>query len=74
MRYLRQSIILILLCGLTAAAQNITGVILGTVTDMSGGVITGASVTITSLATNQTTVVTSGADGSFQAPLLPPGN
>jgi hypothetical protein len=74
MRYLRQSIIVVILCGLTAAAQNITGVILGTVTDMSGGVITGASVTITSLATNQATVVTSGVDGSFQAPLLPPGN
>ena len=56
------------------AAQNITGAILGTVTDASGAVIPGAKVTITNIATNQVIVVTTGADGNFQAPLLQPSN
>ncbi|HMY74795.1 MAG TPA: carboxypeptidase-like regulatory domain-containing protein, partial [Blastocatellia bacterium] len=74
MKNLRRGFLFLLLCCGGAAAQNIAGVILGTVADASGAVIPGASVTITNLATNQTTVVTSNADGGFQAPLLPPGN
>ncbi|NBO64682.1 MAG: carboxypeptidase regulatory-like domain-containing protein, partial [Acidobacteria bacterium] len=79
MRYVRQSLLLLFICWVPTAAanlaiQSITGVILGTVTDVSGGLITGAIVTITSPANNQTTVVVTRADGSYQAPLLPPGN
>jgi len=58
---------------LPAAAQNITGTILGTVTDPSGAVISGVAVEITHLETNQTTRVETNAIGVYQAPYLRPG-
>lgn len=74
MTNLRLSFLFLLFLSGGVAAQNITGAILGTVTDGSGAVIPGANITITNIATNQTIVVTTSADGNFQAPLLPPGN
>jgi hypothetical protein len=56
-----------------ALAQNITGTILGAVTDASGAVVPSAAVTITNKATNQVTTVTTDEDGLYQAPLLQPG-
>ncbi len=75
MKRIRLSLLCLLVgvCSGPAVAQNITGAILGTVTDASGAVVTGAEVTITNSATNQTTTVTTNADGLFQAPLLQPG-
>ncbi len=51
-----------------------TGALSGTVTDPSGGVIAGAKVTVTNLATGQTRTVTTNAKGSYQISLLPPGD
>lgn len=61
-------------------AQNLlaqtasTGALTGTVTDPSGGVIAGATVTVTNLATGQTRTTTTDSNGSLQISLLPPGN
>ncbi|HXF09350.1 MAG TPA: carboxypeptidase-like regulatory domain-containing protein, partial [Desulfuromonadaceae bacterium] len=50
-----------------------TGALTGTVTDPSGSVIPGATVTLVSIGTNQTRISTTGADGSYKFALLPPG-
>ncbi len=46
----------------------------GTVTDPSGGIIAGATVTATSLATGQSRTTTTDASGAYKFSLLPPGN
>ncbi len=51
-----------------------TGALTGTVTDASGGVIAGATVTLTSLATGQTRTESTDSSGSYKFSLLPPGN
>lgn len=51
-----------------------TGALAGTVADPSGGVIAGATVTVTNLATGQTRSVTTDSKGSYQVSLLQPGN
>jgi hypothetical protein len=75
MTKLRLSVVCLLLALSSGAtlAQNITGAILGAVTDASGAVVPNAEVTITNKATNQSTRVMTNTDGLFQAPLLPPG-
>ena len=56
-----------------AAAQAVTGTILGTVTDSTGAAVPGATVTLTNLGTDLArTLVTDGA-GEFTAPSLPTG-
>ena len=67
--------LLLLLCGSSSLAQtSTTGALTGTVTDPSGGVISGATVTITDNATGQARTATTDANGSFKFSLLPPGN
>jgi Carboxypeptidase regulatory-like domain len=62
-------------CASTSFAQtSSTGALSGTVTDPSGGVITGATVTVKSLATGQERTTTTNSTGSYQVSLLPPGN
>ena len=56
-----------------AAAQAVSGTILGTVSDSSGAVVTGAKVTITNEGTQLTRTVTSDAQGEYVAPQLPTG-
>jgi hypothetical protein len=51
-----------------------TGGLTGTVTDPSGGVIAGATVTATSLATGQERSVTTDASGTYKFSLLAAGN
>lgn len=51
-----------------------TGALSGTVTDPSGGVIVGATVTATNLATGQQRSATTTSTGSYQISLLSPGN
>jgi hypothetical protein len=53
-----------------ASAQQGRGTILGTVTDTTGAVIPGATVTVTNTATNVTTAVVSNSDGNYAAPNL----
>ena len=56
-----------------AAAQSVTGTILGTVTDASGAVVAGAKVTILNEGTALTRTVVSDANGEYTAPSLPTG-
>jgi len=63
---------LALVCG-RAPAQIITGEMSGTVTDSSGAVVPGASVTVSSESTGATRTVESGSGGEFVLTALPPG-
>jgi len=56
-----------------AHAQIAGGAILGVVRDSSGGVLPGVTVTATSLATNQASVVTTNSEGYYEFALLPAG-
>jgi Carboxypeptidase regulatory-like domain len=55
------------------AAQAVTGTILGTVRDASGGALPGASVVLLNAGTGFTRSVTSDANGEYTAPLMPTG-
>lgn len=56
-----------------AAAQTATGTITGSITDSSGAVISSAKVQITNEGTNARVEATTNIEGSYTAPLLPPG-
>src|SRR5215467_5816888 len=55
-------------------AQVPTGTIVGTVTDPQGAVVVKAKVSMTNKDTGASRVVETKSDGSYTAPLLPPGN
>ena len=63
----------LLLCLPTFAQLNL-GSITGTVTDASGGVIAGASVTVTDLDRGVSRTLTTDSAGEFSATSLTPGN
>lgn len=50
-----------------------TGALTGTVTDSTGAVVVNATITATSIDTSQVRTATTGGDGSYKIPLLPPG-
>jgi len=58
---------------LAASAQLTTADILGTVTDPTGAVIPGATVTLLNLGTHQTRTTTANASGNYDFSLLPVG-
>jgi hypothetical protein len=64
------------ICAATVARaqSNISGDIVGTVTDSSGAVLPNAKVTVTSAASGQAKVVVSDKAGDFRVPLLEPGS
>lgn len=63
-----------LLCTTPSFAQSITtGDITGTVTDPTGAVIPGASLTLTNTQTNTSKQVTTGADGTYRFAFVNPG-
>jgi hypothetical protein len=73
---LRQILLaLVLLPLLTGPAfgQAVTGTILGTVTDSSGGVIPGATVTVTHNATGRSRTAVTDSAGEFTVPSVPTG-
>ena len=57
----------------SAAAQAVSGTLLGTVTDNTGGVVPGATVTITHTETGRIRTVTSDENGEWAAPSLATG-
>src|ERR1700716_2273182 len=75
LRLLSVALTILLSLSAVAFAQEITGNIVGTVKDSSGGVVKGATVTITDEDKNLVvrTMVT-GDDGEFSAPQLQSGN
>ncbi len=68
-RFLSLSLILLALTT-SALAQRGRGTILGNVTDASGAVVPGATVTVTNIATNAVATVVTNSDGYFTAPNL----
>jgi hypothetical protein len=63
-----------LLLGLTPVwAQTITGTVRGTITDPTGAVLAGASVTATDMATNVKTSTVTNQDGAYNIQFLPIG-
>ncbi|HEY6267492.1 MAG TPA: TonB-dependent receptor [Candidatus Acidoferrum sp.] len=65
--------ILVLAASGVAWSQSVQGVITGTITDPSGAVVPGATVTITNPGTNASQSTTTGNDGSYRFSLVPPG-
>jgi Carboxypeptidase regulatory-like domain len=66
----------VLVCGLVTgpvAAQTIRGALTGTVTDTTGAVVPGATVTVTNKATGISDSTASNAQGAYTFPLLQPG-
>jgi len=62
--------------GFLAASAQVdysTATLKGTVMDPQGGVISGATVTVTNTSQGLVKTVTTGGDGSYQVPALPPG-
>src|SRR5438445_2347724 len=57
----------------TVTAQTFRGTILGTVTDPSGAVVSGAKVTVRNVATGLERTTQTSADGSYSVPELPIG-
>ena len=54
-------------------AQTATGTFVGVVTDQTGAVVPGATITVTNQGTNRVVTVTSNEDGAYVVPLLNPG-
>ena len=57
-----------------AFGQAVSGTILGRVTDTTGAVVPGVTVTLTNTGTKLTRVVTTDTGGEYSAPSLPTGN
>ena len=55
------------------AAQAVTGTILGVITDSTGAVMPGATVTLTNTGTGLVRVLNTDANGEYTAPSLPTG-
>jgi outer membrane receptor protein involved in Fe transport len=58
------------LCGAAASAQTVTGTVQGTVTDTSGGVLPGVTVTITQVDTGAERALVTNGRGFYSAPFL----
>ena len=66
-------LVLITMLGISALAQTVTGSISGTVTDLTGGVLVGATVTLQSDQTGTTRTATTNEEGRFSFAALKPG-
>ena len=63
---------LLLLCSISIFAQTERGTIVGVVTDSTGAVVPGATVTITNLGNKAVQTLTTNNEGVYEAPFLPP--
>jgi hypothetical protein len=68
------SLIAVLLCVATGAAQTVTGAVTGTVTDPSGAVIPGATVVAIHMATGVQTAAKTNSGGVYSIRFLSTGN
>ena len=71
--YIATVVVCVLFVAAQTHAQNIFGSIVGTVTDPSGAVLPGATVTATDLGTGQKRTVSAGAQGNYSILSLPRG-
>ena len=71
--YLLLMIVAVLCLASGAVGQTVQGVVTGTVTDPSGASVPKAKVTLTNAGTNISQSTTTGTDGSYRFPLVPPG-
>ena len=69
----RFAFLIFILSAASAGAQDTTGTILGTITDASGGVLPGVTVTVKNVDTSQARTIVSDAAGRYRMPLLQPG-
>src|SRR5437867_2997486 len=67
------TITLLLVSTVYLRAQGPAGEITGSVTDPTGAVVSGATITITNPATNTQRTVKTNNDGLYDLPALPPG-
>ena len=63
-------VLVVCLVALPLVAQTVTGTMRGTVTDRSGAVLPGVTISIKSADTGQERILTTDKDGSFNAPFL----
>ncbi len=66
-------LVFVLLAAVSLSAQTFRGTILGTATDASGAVLSGAKVTVKNVATGLERTTETSADGSYALPELPIG-
>ncbi len=66
-------LVFLLLAAVSLSAQTFRGTILGTVTDPSGAVVSGAKVTVKNTATGLERATETSGDGSYSIPELPIG-
>ena len=64
---------IVLILAPTVVAQQTNGIIQGTVSDVGGAVVAGATVTVVSDTTDYTRTATTASDGSYAFTELPPG-
>ena len=67
-------LLLVALCVTGLAAQEFRGTVTGRVTDSTGAIIPGASVTVTNVATGVAATATTNETGTYTVPYLMPGN
>src|SRR6266550_1098445 len=64
----------LVLAAFTAAAQETTGSLIGTVVDPNGAIVAGANVTLTNTATGSSQTKQTSSDGNFEFAKLAPGD
>ena len=65
--------LLLILAAFTATAQEFRGSLTGKITDPNGAVVPGSKVGIKNIETGVVSSTTTGEDGAYSFPLLPPG-
>jgi hypothetical protein len=73
MKYLTSLVLALLVFSVCVLAQSNTGSIVGVVQDPNGGVIAGATVTLTNVGTNDKKSVQTNSEGYYEALALPTG-
>jgi len=70
----RFAVVFLALSASVALAQDTTGTILGTITDASGAVLPGVTVTVKNTDTSQSRTIVTDDGGRYRVPLLAPGH